>query len=187
MARGNGKDRVLLVKILELPSRGIIAGLAFVISVITALVLVWNGIETRSHYRKIIAPQVMPYITVSPSETEWGIFLRNHGSGPATITLEEMFIDGEVTDPIEVVKQAVQEQIVTWKEELRPVRRLMGEKLFLKEGGESRILVFHPDTVPLGMYRKFEQFVHDRVDVKYTWCSVYNECQSACTSISCTP
>ena len=174
---------VHLVEIKESAYRHFIPYIAIAISVITAAVLIWQGFETRSHYRKIVSPQVVTYTTNTEQEDTWGIFLQNEGGGPALIKLHKMTIDGMEKEPVDILDQMIQEKVINQK--YPAVLRVMNEELVLKEGAKTPILAF----ISIGVYSQkvdeFEKLINERINLRYRWCSVYDECVESCTALNC--
>lgn len=183
MPNDNKDKRIHYVEVREPRHRKIIPYAALVVSIVTAAILVWHGLETRNHYRQVVAPQVIAYTTNAAQDEHWGIFLQNEGVGPAIVKLHRMTIDGVEKDPVEILNQFAAEDIIG--NDHPAVRRLMGERLVLKEGSKSPILVFIAPLVNPNKISEFERMINERVDLRYTWCSVYDECTEACTAHMC--
>ena len=175
--------RVHLVEIKESAYRYFIPYIALTVSVITAAVLIWQGFETRNHYRKIVSPQVVTYTTNTVQETTWGIFLQNEGVGPALIKLHKMTIDGKNKAPVDILDQVIKEDFI--KPKHPAVRRVMNEELVLKAGAKTPILAFIAIGVNPKKIDEFERLINKRINLHYRWCSVYNECVEACTALNC--
>ena len=183
MPEEQNNREVHLVEIKESAYRHFIPYIALTVSVITATVLIWQGFETRSHYRKIVSPQVVTYTTNAAQENTWGIFLQNEGVGPALIKLHKMTIDGTEKGPVDILEQMIQEDFI--KQGHPAVRRVMNEELVLKEGAKTPILAFIAKGVNPKKIDEFERLINERINLRYRWCSVYDECVESCTALNC--
>ena len=180
----NGKNRrIHLVEIREPKHRRFVPYIALAVSIVTAGILIWQGFETRDHYRRVVSPQVLAYTTNAVQNDPWGIFLQNEGAGPAFVKLHRMTIDGVEKDPVDILNQIIAEKII--KDTNSPIRRLMGENLVLKEGAITPIIAFVPAEVNPDKITDFQELINHRIDLKYRWCSVYNDCTEACTAHMC--
>jgi hypothetical protein len=71
---------------------------AIIIAIASIFVAIWQGIETRKHYRLSVRPKLQ--ITFNVDKEKFGYIILNNGLGPATISGKKIFIDGEeMTNP----------------------------------------------------------------------------------------
>ena len=154
------------------------------IAIITAGALVWNGYEAREHYRKIVRPMVIPYVTSSLMDGRPGIFLRNEGLGSAKIKYKRVVLDGDTASMKDVLLKMVGEEIVSQRGG-GFVMDLGAGGSYLGKGGEKEILVLDSDSVL--KIKEFDTFIHDRVNIYYQWCSTYGECYDSCTAKNVCP
>ena len=77
----------------RISSDTIISYSAIIIAVASIVVTIWQGIETRRHYRLSVRPKLE--ITFSSNKESFGYILTNNGLGPAIITKKKIFVDGE--------------------------------------------------------------------------------------------
>lgn len=78
---------------LNINSDTILSISAIIIAVASICVSLWEGTETRKHYRLSVRPKLeIIYIT---NMTNFGYVAVNNGLGPAIISGKKIFIDGE--------------------------------------------------------------------------------------------
>lgn len=158
---------------------------SLLVAVVTAVALIWNGYISREHYRRIVKPMVIPHITSSPLDEKWGIFLKNEGSGPATVSYDSVTLDGRTSSIPNVLSQMKNEGVVSPTPNVSMLD--LNLKSYFKEGTKNTILAFDPESVEPSALKKFHDFVHCRINVCYQWCSVYDECEYSCTAKRCIP
>ena len=56
---------------------------------------------------------------------------------------------------------------------------------YLRVGGRKVILEVDPQSLDRSAEDKFREFIRDRIDVRYRWCSLYEACQEGCTRLGC--
>lgn len=66
---------------------------AIIIALVSIFVAVWEGLETRKHYRFSVQPQLE--LSYSSDLNYFGYVLLNNGLGPSIITGSKIFVDGE--------------------------------------------------------------------------------------------
>lgn len=68
--------------------------LAFVASVVSIGIAVWQGFETRRHNRKSVTAALSLNVSVNSKHDDFGISLASVGLGPAVVTGVDLFLDG---------------------------------------------------------------------------------------------
>ena len=126
--------------------KGLIPYVSLLVAIVTAYALIWSGYETREHYRKIVRPMVIPYVTSSSLDGRPGIFLKNEGLGSAKINFKRVTLDGDTVSILSVIPQMVAEGIVVSRGK-GFVMDLDAGGSYLREGGEKAILVMDSDSV----------------------------------------
>jgi len=160
-----------------------IALASLAVSIITAYALVEQGEETRAHYKKTVAPLVLAEVTTNPADETWGIFLKNEGVGPAEIDFGTVTLDGAVTTLPNIVTRMGEEGALGPDAKLAAASLEVGS--YLRVGGRKMILEIDPGSLDQSAEEKFREFVRDRIDVRYRWCSLYEACQEGCTKLGC--
>ena len=74
-------------------SERILSVSAIVIAVVSIVISVWEGIETRKHNRLSVMPKLE--ITYKRSGDNFGYIVTNNGLGPAIIISKKILVDGE--------------------------------------------------------------------------------------------
>ena len=162
-----------------------IAYTGLIVSVITAVALIYNSWETREHNRRIVTPMVLANISSSSLNEELGIYLKNEGIGPAQINYKEVLLDGRSSSLPEVISQMTKEGLFMPDSEGSYMN--LGHASYLGQGSKIGILVFAPKSVQKSAFQEFDRFIHRRINIRYEWCSVYDECRDECTAIGCKP
>ena len=83
-----------------------------VTAAITAVAVAWQAYETRNHYRLTATPIVLPLVTHGHLDEQWGIFLRNVGTGPAHLNYKAVTLDGQSTDMETIVATMIREGVL---------------------------------------------------------------------------
>ena len=83
-----------------------------VTAAITAVTVAWQAYETRNHYRLTATPMVLPRVTHGHLDEQWGIFLRNVGTGPAHLNYKAVTLDGQSTDMETIVATMIREGVL---------------------------------------------------------------------------
>ena len=177
-----------LVEVTNMPPRDRMSIWALAISILTALVLILHGYETKRFYRNSLLPLVWPFVTDSKSEDNVGIFLINHGAGSGFVTIHEYFLDGQKSTPESIVHEMEKRCFIEQTDDHTAVRRMPGETFPMAGGRRVNVLTFPNSIVHVygaERQKEFQEFIHDKINVKYQWCSIYGECFSHCTSTSC--
>ena len=146
--------------------------LAAIVSIVTAVALIWNGYENRKHYKLIVSPMVDTYISSNLLDGNSGIFIMNEGTGPAKIKFKRIFLDGQASTHEKIMQQMMEEGIIYSETS----SSLTFQTFSLKEGTKQGILRFSYESVKPSARRRFRDFIHCRVDLHYEWCSVYGDC-----------
>ncbi len=163
--------------------KNLIAWAGLVVSIVTAAALVWTSIETREHHRLTATPWVLPVITSDTGREMLGILLMNEGSGPAKINYKSVELDGQTSDMESVVKKMQEEGLIVGNTPPGYIDLSFGS--YLGVGRQKVILRVEPETVNPPLFERFDEFLHERLDVRYEVCSVYEECEPACTAKDC--
>ncbi len=79
-------------KLKSIPADRILSVSAIVIAVVSIVVSVWEGLETRKHNRLSVQPRLE--ISFNTNRDGFGYSLRNAGLGPAIITDKRIYVDG---------------------------------------------------------------------------------------------
>ena len=179
-----GVDSVIGREMWVAGASAVIAIGSLVVSVVTASTLIRQETESRTHYRKIVTPMVLAHVTSNPVVDTWGIFLKNEGIGPAVINYQRVILDGKISDMRGV-------EIKMRKEgALGPNTQIGVDDLhsgsYLGVGRRKTILEVDPKSLGALASTKFREFIRHRIDVRYEWCSVYEECKYGCTKDKCT-
>ena len=74
-------------------SERILSVSAIVIAVVSIVISVWEGIETRKHNRLSVMPKLE--ITYKRSGDHFGYIVTNNGLGPAIIISKKILVDGQ--------------------------------------------------------------------------------------------
>ncbi len=188
MPEDNKSRRSHLVDIAKMPHPHWASWCALLVSVVTAFVLIWQGWETRSFYRKSLVPLVNPFITDSTLKEELGIFLQNNGGGPGFVTINETLLDNEAISLKEVIDQMQSDGVIEQTSKNKAVRRAKNETFAMHAGRVVPLMVFPTSIVKVDSYDdavKFQSLIHKRINIKFTVCSVYGECVQLCTAQNC--
>lgn len=177
-----------IVRIEKMPPPHWTSFSALAISVITAIGLILQIYETKIFYKQSLAPLVFPYVTDSTHEQQIGIFLKNHGGGPGIVTIKRILFDGKRKSLRNIVVAALRRELIEEDAHTTPLARKPGETFAMENGRTVSLLSFPTsivDTSNLSKRREFQQFIHQRINIEYEWCSIYGECFEHCTSIDC--
>ena len=161
----------------------IIALCALVVSIVTAWSLVVQGIESRNHYQKTVTPMVLADVSSNPVDGTWGIFLKNEGIGPAVINYESVTVDGQTSDWPTVLSKMRAEGALGAQTKVGYAGLRSGS--YLGAGQRKMILEVDPMSLDASARTKLHDFIHERIDVRFEWCSVYDECEDGCTKEAC--
>ena len=156
---------------------------ALAVSLVVVGISIWQGFETRQHNRKMVMPQIITFTTNDPFNTDWGIFLQNEGLGPAFIDFHKVTLDGKEMTGFEIIDQLIQEGFINSRD--YAVTRLFDEGLVLKAGAKTPVLIFDSQKLNTEKAHMFLDLINERINVEYIWCSVYDECEAGCSSVSC--
>ena len=190
MSDNHQPPEIKSVRIVKMPPAHWASFVALGLSILTAIVLIWQGYETRTYYRLTLSPIVTPYVTDSYHEEMVGIFLKNQGPGPGVVTIIGVFLDGNPTRPYDIIQKIAKDGLFNSQSDQVPVHRKCGEEFSMAEDRTVRLLAFPIDLVrsnDLDERRNFQNFIHERIDFKYKWCSVYDKCYSCSTATTCGP
>lgn len=157
---------------------------SLVISIITAIALIWSSYGTREHYRLVVKPMVLPDVISSSLDKKLGIYLKNEGAGPAKINFRGVVLDGRSSSILAVISQMKKEGVLI--PPYKGARLNLSRGSYLREGGKKLILAFDPKSVEKSALNKFDRFVHHRIEIHYESCSVYKKCEPSCTALRCT-
>lgn len=151
-----------------------------VTAAVTAIAVAWQTYETRNHFRLTVMPMVLPHVSHGHLDEQWGIFLRNVGTGPAHVDYEAVTLDGQSTDMKEIVAAMIREGVLLPKPGLVSYMGLK-QGSSLGAGDTKALLAVHPDAVPPSVSEQFGVFIHRRIDIRLEVCSVYKDCESVST------
>ena len=197
------KKKTHFVEIREPLQKQLVPYAALILSVVTVTALIWQGWESRKHFRKSVVPTINTYTTNLPQDPVWGLFLQNQGLGPAKIRLQRLMrcdTDHKAEDmtrvkvcdleisPDEVAEDARKFGFI--RSEKAMIRRMMGEEFYLEAGAKTPILAFDRSNIVRKPneeeIRYFGFLTNEAISLEYRWCSIYDECIEACTAVRCT-
>ena len=141
--------------------------------------MIEQGEETEAHYRKIVTPMVLPQVSDDDTDETWGMFLRNVGIGPAEINYQGVVLDGQLVEMSDAVNQMRVEGALGQDPKGSSLGLRNGSSLGV--GDTKRLLQIDPTSLGEDAKAKFRQFIHDRIDIRFQWCSVYDECEDGRT------
>ena len=152
-----------------------------VVAVLTALILVWEGWENRSHNRLSATQMVLPDVSSSRTSLPLGIYLKNEGLGPATVDFKGVTLDGRPVGSLHVVVEQMKHEEV-FKPGHDPGVGSLKQGTYIGVGSRKTLLAIAPDSVNAGAWPKLRGFLQRRIVVHYEACSVYGECDSGNTA-----
>ncbi|NIJ22320.1 hypothetical protein FHS95_004035 [Sphingomonas naasensis] len=127
------------------------------------------------HNRISVTPVVGFDRRASSGDEEVGIYIYNHGSGPAIIQDIKIYLDGSLLPNISDLEYVDTEMFLNET----PRWNSIFESYTLQPGKE--LSIYHTPYQNVEDISNFRKLIWDRVDVIFKYCSLYNECGYSCS------
>ena len=164
------------------PIAGSLAG-----AIIVAVTVWYNGSETRrraeEHDKLMATPTVLPIVSDGALDERWGIYLRNEGDARAEINYRAVKLDNKLSDMATIVQQMRKEGLLRLDAKVEYLDLKSGS--LLGRGGVKAILEGNTKGVKETEKKKFNKFIHQRIEIRFEACSMYQECVVGCTKSGC--
>ena len=145
---------------------------AMVIALASIVVSVWQGMETRKHYRLSVRPKIEIFYNSDSERQLIGYTMCNNGLGPAMITEKNIYIDGE---PVPWSGFSGYDEMLK-RLGLQPYLKshgAMGAGMTVKAGEQKNIIDFHiPDE---NLYQEKIMDIYSRLRFEIHYESMYGE------------
>ena len=122
---------------------------------------------------------VLPDVSDNDVDETWGIFLKNEGIGPAVINYQGVMLDGREAEMPDIVSKMREEGALG--PDSRGGFAGLRNGTYLGVGKRKMLLQVDPRSLDTAARTKFREFIHQRIDVRFESCSVYDECEDGRT------
>jgi hypothetical protein len=148
------------------------------ISVLALATAIWSAMQTRMHNQLSVRPDVRFLLELARGADDVGLGIENNGLGPAILGEMRIYLDGRklgTFDEISTIMPTI------WKEKT-PFWRVVRYGITIKPGNSIKIYWTKPDNIQ--DWDAFDALISNRLFVIARSCSMYDECEDICSTVS---
>jgi hypothetical protein len=152
-----------------------------VISLLALFLTVYSAFETRLHDRLSAAPYIQFYYQLEGGKTEVGLYYKNTGLGPATLSSVRAYFDGRRIKSFDEISDKTytmyQDATPTWDYDLT-----LGYDASVPSNDKIKMFFTKIENLRVSI-NEFGDMIKTRLFIILYMCSMYRDCTYNCNTI----